>query len=266
MLWLCWAGLGGCALLTELIPLLKPIAIHGKCRSSSPPANSWFELHAFCQVPKSYFKHMYVLGSVFALIVLLYSMPPLSNDISTRIRICLFLWTLHNIRRLWESCCITIFGASTMHLGGYLAGLAHYLLVPLTIYFASPIPKPSSSLGVFVDISAVCLFFLASKVQYSSHEILYQLKRQQRSLNSRPIYEVPTKSYFEYVCCPHYLAEIFVYGSLCILLRFDFSVWLMLFWVTTNLAVVANQQYRWYLRQHEDKVPRNWKRLVPMVW
>jgi 3-oxo-5-alpha-steroid 4-dehydrogenase 3 / polyprenol reductase len=270
MLRLVWVTLIGCAVLTESVPFLNPIATHGKCQSSSQ-INTWKainSLHTLCQVPKSFFKHMYRLGSLFSVIILLQSIYPwyqLRNKMQLRMTICLVLWTIHNLRRLWETNYMTIFGTSTMHLGGYVAGMVHYIAVPLTIHFANCISDPSS-LDILVDIAAICFFFFANWVQFRCHEILYRLKRQQKYSNSSPIYEVPTESYFHYVCCPHYLAEICLYGCVWILLRFDVPALLMLLWVTTNLAIVANQQYCWYIQQHKQNIPRNWKRLLPMVW
>lgn len=263
---LVWAGLLFCALLTEYIPFLNSIAVHGKCRSSllhTEPLKKIELFHLWCQVPKSYFRHMYLLGSLLAIVVLLQCL--LDSNISYQKSLCLLLWMLHNFRRLWETFFLTIFGSSTMHLGGYIAGIIHYSFVPLTIYWGDPFVQ-ASSFDAILECFAILIFVIASWIQYESHRVLYDLKRGKASSNSHFVYEVPIVSYFRFVCCPHYSAEILIYVSFLMLLHFNASAFLMLVWVTTNLSIVANQQYCWYLKHDGPKIPRNWRRLIPLIW
>lgn len=259
---LVWAGLLVCALLTEFIPFLNSIAAHGKCRSSlATESLGGIEFfHRCCQVQKSYFRHMYLLGSLLAIVALLQSL--VVSTISHQQSVCLLLWMFHNFRRLWETHFMTIFGSSTMHLGGYIAGMIHYTFVPLTIYWADPFVQTSQVFEYF----AILIFLVASWIQYDSHRVLYEIKRRKTHSKSHSVYEVPIESSFRYVCCPHYSAEILIYFSFLILLNFNASALLLLVWVTANLSVVANQQYLWYLKHHGPKIPRNWRRLIPLIW
>lgn len=255
-----WGGMILCALLTELVPSLNSISTHGKCRSTTQ--FSAISSH-LCQVPKSYFRHLYYLGCLLSMTFFYYS---ILFHFSLQHILCFFLWLLHNFRRLWETHFITIYGSSTMHIGGYLAGLLHYMITPITFYFASPPLDQLSSHQRLRFLSAICLFLWASWTQHNCHLILYNIKVRNLNIPCRPIYEVPTQSYFKYICCPHYLAEILVYLSFLLLLHFDPTVMLLLVWVTTNLSVVANRHYRWYLQNLPTDVPHNWKRLVPLIW
>jgi 3-oxo-5-alpha-steroid 4-dehydrogenase 3 / polyprenol reductase len=256
-----WAGLLFCALLTKYIPVLNSIAVHGKCSSPLPTEslNGIELLHRCCQIKKSNFRHMYLLGSVLAMTALFQSVLDLNS--STQKILCLFLWLLHNIRRLWETQFMTIFGSSTMHLGGYFAGLVHYTFVPMTIYWANPLIETSS-----FDFFAIFIFIFASWIQYDSHRVLYQMKQGKIHSKSHSVYEIPTKSCFQYVCCPHYSAEIIIYLSFLVLLHFNASAFLLLVWVATNLSIVANQQYCWYCKHDDARIPRHWCRLIPFVW
>lgn len=257
-----WGILIVCAILTELIPSLRSISAHGKCRASLETTSSRIDfIHSICQVPKSYFRHMYALGSLLALTSLYCS---LSFQQSFQQILCLLLWTLHNLRRLWESFYITIYGSSTMHVGGYLVGLFHYVVAPVTFLLVAP---PTHAMSIDMIVLSATIFLLANWIQFNTHLILYILKASnKRASPFRFIYQVPTESYFRYICCPHYLSEILIYLSFTIIFYHDPAIWCMLLWVITNLSIVANRQYCWYQEQVDLKVPTHWKRLVPFVW
>lgn len=124
---LLWGAFILCALLTEFIPQLRNIANHGKRNVQKQPQDVFSRMHAIMQIPKSFFTHMYILGAIVASVVLfsLLSHPTLHPE-QMKMKIAMTLWTIHVMRRLFESVFLTIYGNSKMHVGGYLAGMCHY--------------------------------------------------------------------------------------------------------------------------------------------
>jgi 3-oxo-5-alpha-steroid 4-dehydrogenase 3 len=242
---------------------LQVVAQHGKMSSPADKKvptiiNDWRKLLASMTVPKSYFAHMYIV-SLFACIVLIFT-----NYQSARASVSLVLFLCHSLRRFLECLFITNFSASRMNIGGYLAGLIHYIVVPLTL------SQPASTVIRTGWVGAlVSLFVMTSLWQSNLHYILFQLKnRSLRDKNGRGgAYMLPTGSTFRYVCCPHYTAEIILYLSLFVL-DFQSSLRLcMLIWVVSNLFVVSSSQYDWYRERNWSEMQvRNTKRLVPFVW
>ena len=81
-------------------------------------------------------------------------------------------------------------------------------------------------------------------------------------------YEVPRGSWFKYVCCPHYSAEIIVYMSFLLLAPTNTSLQGLLIWVISNLAVTGRKQLQWYQTNDvlRNDVPPHWCVLVPGVY
>lgn len=161
-----------------------------------------------------------------------------------------------------------------MHIGGYLAGILHYILVPITIIITTTTTTTTTLKNlneiIFFNSFAIILFTFATWIQYHSHFILYQLKFKKLHLATnikKTIYSLPTESFFYYICCPHYSAEILLYLSLFILLSNNIAILFLLLWVITNLAIVSNRQYEWYYKNYpSSSIPTHWKRLIPGVW
>ncbi|KAI8908692.1 hypothetical protein DFJ77DRAFT_126649 [Powellomyces hirtus] len=85
--------------------------------------------------------------------------------------------------------------------------------------------------------------------------------------SSAPVYKLPTDGWFQYVACPHYLFEMTIYLSLCVLTGFtNWTLTSILFWVVIDLAAVADSQFDWYTRTFPDRIPHNWRRVLPWVY
>jgi 3-oxo-5-alpha-steroid 4-dehydrogenase len=81
-------------------------------------------------------------------------------------------------------------------------------------------------------------------------------------------YSFPVGFGFDSVACPHYMAEILIYISFCMLSPSSLPLLSMLAWVVTNLSVVADSQFEWYKKNFpkEMNLKKGWKRLIPGVW
>lgn len=287
-----WGSLIVGSLLVAIVPQLSCVSHHGKF--STTIRQTFFDN---LLVPKRYFTHFYIIGSVItAIIIFLHScIFQFTNTLA------LWLFLLHNLRRIWECLFITEYGQSTMHIGGYLCGLVHYIMYPITLeltildreFFSN---ERTHQIDPLFNISVI-LFLCANILQYKSHEILFYSKRKfLKSINennnhnkqkksetaatitsqqhlspnntNKPItYPLPKGWGFEYTCCPHYFAEIVIYASLWWLEHHSFMMFLTFIWVLSNLSVVAYQQYCWYLEQYVEELEvRKLAILFPFLW
>lgn len=246
-IWLCMAA--SSMLVYWFPPIFAAIGQHGKFSDAiAVPSTNFFYSLWTMTVPKRWFTHMYIVGMVASAIALRsqFSLP-------------LLLFSLHVMRRFLECIFMTHFGTSRMHIAGYLCGILHYVLVPITFvrghYNSSPF-----------DILWLILFALSSFFQWRVHKYFFAVNERREEDNGRKIYCLPAGPMFSLVCCPHYLAEILLYISLSLLVPSICTAALVL-WVTSNLCVVGRNQYLWYERQFGDKATsKRWNAVIPYVW
>ncbi len=269
----------------------SPIGEHGKLQKfEDQTKRSYFFKLISLTVPKSYFVHMYVIAviGIFVNIVIFLSFHEWKSlFLLWKLDIILFLF--HVCRRLIECIFITSFGSSRMNICGYLVGLFHYILVPICLLWCSERTIDFlhvSSQDYFSSVHdrcfqysfAICLFLGSNYLQWSSHRILFLLKTNNNSnatvshaeLDSNSLQRVhgmPTNGLFEYVCCPHYFAEILVYVSLLLMDPSSLSRWCMCLWVGSNLTVVANKHFQWYQQHYPLQIQqKNLRRIFPFLW
>ena len=139
-------------------------------------------------------------------------------------------------------------------------------------------------------IFAVILFFWASYHQYSCHTILANLRKTKRSTqqsrgkgndnhqtvqgprarerlqSAQNLYVgIPVGDWFEFVSCPHYLAEVLIYCSLVLVEWRSVAMLLPCVFVTCVLALSAHQMHGWYCSKFND-YPRNRNRIIPYLF
>ena len=345
-----WLILALSSLLVALFPCLNFVAHHGKL--SNVPAvgfhgrgaqivreregsaaveekrRPWMWVSQVT-VPKKWFAHLYITGLAFGILALFYPTLTSASTTTTTYTSCSFLsalrltlFLLHCTRRLCESLFLSDFGESRMHISGYLVGILHYVLAPVTLYCSgnssgSDTSKTEWSFAVAVAVGMVVVLFIVSNyLQFSCHRTLSHGKgkgigtdKEEKientitlvtSLKSNPRnkqYSFPTGGLFEYVCCPHYFAEICIYVCFVALVWLQperavlcavhdqtcsstststytsFGVLCMLGWVTCNLCVVANENLLWYKQQFPNEVAvrakskvAQWKRCIPFIY
>ncbi|RYG64110.1 hypothetical protein EON64_14645 [archaeon] len=274
------------ALVVAAVPELQVVGVHGKrlANQSQPVHKSIVDedfegFIARLVVPKAFFSHFYVVGSTISTLVLAWAgcRPYPVNQLTA------LLFLLHCLRRLYECQRLTLYGNAQMHLAGYLVGLLHYTLAPLTLLVAmceQKIASPHS--GVLLGLrgrdlmwsGVVSLMFLGySMLQHQTHHALYLMKMRclkeggSSSNSNSSVHSFPRAWMFSHCACPHYAAEIGLY--LCLLLSNPRckSMYFLALWVAANLSVVAYQQYCWYLETFPDEVlSRRWYILIPFVW
>jgi len=291
--------LGITAIISIFSPFLTKLASHGKTRvllleargqdddhanisSSSMVFMVWkFLDHPLLQIPKMRFASFYSIGLVCSAYMLWDSCEKWAST----------LLCIHLARRYVECRCVHKWHG-TMHLAGYALGLLHYFLLPFMFksHYDIRLSWPGCIVGVSLNV-------YAQYNQYLHHFILGNY----RSLSHREKgqrYFIPFGHWFDYVSCPHYLAEILIYASFAILLHpsvhdddndadgvgvvvvvCDANRWsaeicslilpwrhvVLLLWVAINLAVSARSSHGWYQNQFKA-YPKNRCALIPFLW
>lgn len=78
-------------------------------------------------------------------------------------------------------------------------------------------------------------------------------------------HKIPRGDWFEYVSCPHYLAEILIYFSIQIVLGFDHTLFLAAFIFTlANQTAASKFVHRWYRDTFPD-YPKDRMAVFPWV-
>lgn len=274
-LWLLFAA---CSLAVWLVPGLRSIGDHGKQTLISPAEEetssglgAWFGMLKRLMVPKQLFAVLYLYGFVVAVtvqvVVRINPYPSIFTAWEHR-GLALTLWAMHLLRRLLECVYITNYGRSEMHIFGFIVGIAHYTMVPVSLFCVNSKDTALSATGRSLILFIAVLFFvLANFYQFKFHFILYRLKATCLSRGGQP-YALPEESCFKLVSCPHYTAEIAIYMSLCLMAAPAMSAAMsaLLLWVVSNLSVVADRQHLFYSTMYPDKVPKKWHRLFPLIY
>lgn len=314
-----YLALTAVALLSTLLPFLKELASHGKTRKGADGAaavqdgqqrhsnglnrnstqdsqsmvyfwsrwwNTFLHGEAFL-VNKRYFIHFYLAGLVSLAFFVLSNTQQCSRSEGG------LLVGIHLMRRCYECLRVHRYSErSKMHLAGYVCGLFHYIFLPFMLFDVACGTNSNDS-NVSVDCSIptkkhylFCLILcLWGQFEQFQHHLLLSSLRPSKTM-TEPEHKIPRGRLFQYVSCPHYLAEITIYVSfawmfhefssqsdemsscrverLCtidllpVLLKQQYPTsfllilrgWrhvILLFWVGSNLTVTAVRSHRWYL-------------------
>ena len=247
---------------------LAALAAHGKTRTniqrddkypakSSSCALLFFRFIDSLVVPKRFFLHFYVVGwMALATCIGL-------SETHVYPTLVISLLAIHLTRRLLECLYVHAWRAqSRMHLAGYGLGLLHYVLLSLVFVDVGSCRKEdignrhhhqemtTAIPPHLVAVAAVILNLWAQYQQHRHHVLLASLRPAlltATSTSSASYSGPPRQAWFQWVACPHYLAEILVYMSLVVLQPSTRSVALLL-WVAVNLTVSARSSHAWYLQ------------------
>lgn len=184
---------------------------------------------------------IYTFASVFNLYLFTYQSSILT-----------IIYQSHLFRRLYESLFITKFSnLKTVRFPLFIFGVSFYLFSCLTIFLQSK--------TIQFNILTILFFSYGNLMQYQSHTFLASLRRE----NDKK-YHLPKGGWFEYITCPHYLAEILIYFSL-FLSSMTLTNGLLLFFVILNLISSACDTYDWYCDKFPD-FPKERRILIPYLF
>ncbi|KAG0586874.1 hypothetical protein KC19_2G123900 [Ceratodon purpureus] len=119
------------------------------------------------------------------------------------------------------------------------------------------------------QLVGMAVFLLGWIQQYRLHSILASLRAKKvrtgieavlkpYSTDKKKVdrYEIPQGSWFEWVSCAHYLAEIVLYAGIVIASGGNnLNIWLFYSWVVLNLTLAASETHKWYKSKFEDYPP-----------
>jgi 3-oxo-5-alpha-steroid 4-dehydrogenase 3 / polyprenol reductase len=229
--------------------------------------------------------------------------PPLRSPYEKVFAVSTGLLYLHFVRRLYECTYVHKWKeTSVMHIAGYLVGVIHYIWLP-HIFIRLPcercwesmfpqfypsvlFPTRATSLGSpylrsnltaynmgqFIGIG-LCIY--GQYQQHRHHVLLANLRKPSAKAESSVKsgqYSLPTDGWFQFVTCPHYLAEILIYASFTILLELEkptpyygYRHYLVLTWVASNLTLSALINHRWYQKNLPPTVMAGKKAILPFL-
>ena len=172
-------------------------------------------------------------------------------------------------RRLYECSVVNVNSGSTMSILHYIVGYAHYACSGAAILINAPgfCGEEETLIGAPFKVNPmqICLAFVflwAWNHQFIAHKIFADLRRSSKSGKS---YHLPKGDWFHWVSCPHYLAEVIMYGCLAILVGIENSTACLMFaWVLINQVVAALMSHQWYRENFKD-YPKERRAIIPFV-
>lgn len=310
----CFIVLTFGAILSELLPPLREFALHGKTRldvsvlviDDGSMYERWF-------VEKRCFRHFYIMGLVSFHMVIFFHEKVHNQyarslfESTQNIVLCGLLW-IHLWRRFYE--CIYVHQwrvGSKMHIAGYMLGMVYYIMLPF-VFLDMPQDNinfrydgnSDDDSNIFLTTTIIWgLICLLSQVQQYQHHYILAAQRKRNSIKRS--YFIPCGCWFEFISCPHYLAEILIYISLVVLSHkggsrkedeffttfssivfsqvlpsparqliktlncmVKFKPEFLLIWVVINLSISAQNSHRWYIKNFKD-YPLNRAAIIPFI-
>lgn len=248
------------------------------------------------ELPKRWFYHFYLFATTFYLLLafsvlqvylLKTSLPKYvqillnsivgahrkSNVTPESVMIAMALIIVQVSRRLCECIFLSVYSDAKMNIVHYIFGFSFYFGVGLSVLteapgFASLGPAYVHMSGNFITwhhIVGVLLFAWASSLQYQSHAILAELRKDNKGQVVSYSHSIPKGGWFDYISCPHYFAEILIYFSICIVFAGRSTTWWMVCgFVLTNQIIVGLFNHHWYLKTFKD-YPKTRKAVIPWI-
>uniref|UniRef100_UPI00358FC3AE polyprenol reductase isoform X1 n=1 Tax=Myxine glutinosa TaxID=7769 RepID=UPI00358FC3AE len=301
VLWLLLATIFFVSLLVHWFvnnpPLLLNYFIrYGKSRAYKP--GRFTQLECF-DLPKRFFTHFYIVavmwnGMLFAFHVrsLFWRITPpdwlerlldavraptnaFDNGAELSIVIAQLLMLLHVTIRLYECFFVSVFSNTTINVLQYAFGLVYYVIVGLTLICEGPDMR---SRGAFLTIKqlldqwrchhvfGVIVFLWASFHHYYSHVILSRLRKDKTGHVVRTTHSIPYGDWFEFVSCPHYLAEILIYLALALTLGgCHMTWWAAVIYVLFCQCLAGILMHEYYVH-HFPAYPRLRRAIIPFIF
>lgn len=228
---------------------LQPLVVYGKTSTSRPQSKdkSIITSLAAWQVPRSWFKHFYLLSTAIGILNCIRCL-----QLPTYSCLNVFLYVTHSIRRTLETCCLERPSGSSMWVGHYLIGLTFYTFTNLAMILASQKDaaqmRSDHSGGLIWTFICIIIYFCSQAAQHDVHRRLANY----RAKCSPGQYVNPSGGLFRYFVAPHYTAEIMIYLSLAFLNGAEVCLYLVALWSALTLSVSARETDVWGRKQFKD--------------
>ena len=277
------------ALLSPLVPFLRDLASHGKTLEEGRTSHHFPHVETL-QVHKRFFVHFYVAGLIAMTIFISTADPSGMSWHHHHQWLEMTLLILHLGRRCYECLFVHCYSSnSRMHLAGYICGIVHYLFLPFMLFESSSIMcvgdvdhVTRTSIRSIHSLMGVGVCLWAQFEQYQHHCLLASLRPASANTTTDTTnkettinHKIPRGRFFRYVSCPHYLAEIAIYGSLWFLLFQDttctttkthicrdrfLSIVSLLFQRQSNTGTIPEATVHVLLKMHQ------WRQCVLFLW
>ncbi|KAI8874285.1 hypothetical protein GQ42DRAFT_159869 [Ramicandelaber brevisporus] len=280
------------AVMLYAVPLGRDSVLrYGKTLLGLKPANSkqsdslisWFES---LRVPKAWFTHFYIVGSLWNALIIAAS---LYFGASGRVLVVSSVNQVHLLRRLYECLYVQVLSASAMmHAGVYLLGVTYYITTPLALVIdPNPTLQQQQHLSWY-DVAFILLAFNAMIGQYQHHKLLADLrspsttkssndkdnnnskssKSSKSSSSSSNKYSIPRGGMFDMVSCPHYFLEIVYYSYMWLLTgsTANITTLILVLYVAITLSISATSTHKWYKEHFGELYPLDRKRIIPAIF
>ena len=230
-----------CAYTTFFSTTLESFSLHGKLRidhDARIESRFWKKID-LALVPKRWFFHFYIFGLASAFSILSYQISTIIYDPSFQFVTWpvpkLLLWgslISHLTRRLYECFRVHQWNDARMNIAGYAVGLIHYILLPLcfmdcTNFDEDWFIRQNGYMNLVFAVLGFSVCLWGQFEQHIHHKLLANLRTRKMSkfLHESKIsqncvtekFSLPEGRWFNYVSCPHYLAEIMIYVGLIII-------------------------------------------------
>ncbi|KAK3780891.1 hypothetical protein RRG08_052049 [Elysia crispata] len=295
----------GHAAFQTITDLVKPFYFFGKLKQTHLKKNSSCQrsvlsrlVDILSSIPKSWFGHFYVVGFlvhslILWLLIALAKQTIVVPEVLRDISIFLHFFDTSNkgyldqvqsfypllvvfvceevqlLRRIYECYFVSSFSNGTISIVHYFYGVTFYTLFGFGILVSLPVHKfefsdAFDSFDAFYCGLGVFGFCVASYFQHKTMQTFAALRSKEKNKPAKGHF-IPEGHLFHWVSSPHYLCEILIYLSLCLILR-----WKSMYLMSATLFVLVNQisaslsVHRWYRRTFQN-FPKNRKALVPYL-
>ncbi|CAH1776683.1 unnamed protein product [Owenia fusiformis] len=273
---------------SNLPQVIQDLLLYGKVRGQRKDVTAVRKI----EIPKRFFIHFYAIGVLAQGVVLLivgrsYFMgvaPPAlykgvldylsepkiirTNAVSATMVIALMF--IQDARRLYECIYISVYSKGTINLLHYTLGILLYS----TFGFAALAEAPKLELyqGDFLgDIITwnhavgLVLFIWATWHHHTAHIIFANLRKTKTGAVQTLQHQIPSGDWFDYVSCPHYLAECIIYFSFITIVGYsNITMWSIVLFVWMNQYMAAMLCHDWYKKEFK-KYPKERRAIIPFV-
>ncbi|XP_030628757.1 polyprenal reductase [Chanos chanos] len=264
---------------------------YGKTRQCKRP-------HWLCifDVPKRWFWHFYAVSSIWnglliilSLRVVLMNKPypqylshvlefltgePTEawNDLKLSVLLLHVLLWVHTLRRLAECLFVSVFSDGVINVVQYTFGLSYYIFLGLTVLCVNVSQSRNGISGApllsqlrWYHGAGTLLYFWASLFQHRCLSLLANLRTGSSGMVETLAHRMPCGDWFELVSCPHYFAELLIYGSLGLCSGgSSLTWWLVVLYVLFNQALAAQLCHEYY-KSKFDSYPQQRKAFIPYL-
>lgn len=250
----------------------------------------------YFQVPKSWFKHFYVVATLYSALVLILATAvyvffvPVPEAVhlfldlvSTSTRratvnitvtyLVIVLFSLQTWKRFHETFFVSVYSNSKINVIHYIVGIAHYIGALTAIIAEAPIFAALSfkhKLAFSLEdiglngLIGTAVFLWAWWNQYKCAVILANLRKDSNGSVVTYDHKLPAGGLFDLVSSPHMFCEMLMYFGLGLIL-WEHTTWAYVFWwVFINQCEMALLNHWWYQSKFKG-YPERRKAFLPFI-